>query len=175
LKHFQRICVLSISILLLVACYIAPNHVPAETPAIVSPAATLPRSSAYPWTDENAVMSGICFEAALDAVGKDFVFRSAQEHSRLYDLADNSHLCREPVTRIPFEFANGRVLAGLWRAAEGCSASYDGVDVKRDDTAKTIAIELRLVVEGTCGYELVEPFWIGLDNAADYQVRITVK
>lgn len=164
------------SILLLTACHIAPDNTPAETPAVSSSAALTPAAtSIYPWADENAVMSGICFEAALDAAGKVFVLHSSEEHSRFYDLADNSRLCREPVARIPFAFANGRVLAGLWSAAEGCSASYDVLDVKRDDSAKTITIQLRLVAEGECGYELVEPFWIGLDNAADYQVSISVR
>jgi hypothetical protein len=167
--------VLGIGLLLLASCHITSDNLLSETPNISSTGVTLSPTSIYPWTDESAVMRGICFEAAQDAVGKVFVFRSAEEHSKFYDLADNSHLCREAVVRVPFAFANGRILAGLWSAAEGCSASYNVLDVKRDDAAKTIVIQLRLLVEGDCGYELVEPFWIGLDNAADYQVSITVR
>jgi hypothetical protein len=172
-KHFRRIGVLIAGILLLAGCHIAPDNSTPETP-VSAPVAALSPTSAYPWTDENAVMGGICFEAAQDAAGKIFVFHAAQEHARFYDLADSSHLCREPVTRYPFEFAGDRVLAGLWSAATGCSARYEVLEAERNDSAKSIRIHLRLVVEGECGYELVEPFWVGLDNAADYQINITV-
>lgn len=128
----------------------------------------------YPWTDENAVMSGICFEAANDSAGTLFVLRSAEEHIRLYGLADESQLCRQPVIRSAFEFAGGRVLAGLWSRGTGCTARHDVLGIDRDDDIKQIIIRLRFVSEGDCNYELVRPFWIGLDGAADYDIDIEV-
>jgi len=131
---------------------------------------------AYPWTDENAVMSGICFEAALDAAGKVFILRDSKSHIQFYDLADNSHLCRHPVTRSAFDFASagGRVLAGLWSYGKGCTARHDVLAINRDDAAKTLTIQLRFVTEGNCDYELLRPFWIGLDGVSDYQINIQV-
>jgi hypothetical protein len=128
----------------------------------------------YPWTDENSVMSGICFEAALDAAEKVFVLHDANEHSRFYDQADNSHLCRHPVTRNPFDFSDGRILAGLWSTGHGCKARHDVTGILRDDTARTFTITLNFVVEGDCNYELVRPFWIGLDGVGNYTIQIIV-
>jgi hypothetical protein len=130
--------------------------------------------SVDPWTDENLVMSGVCFEAALDTAGEVFVLRDARAHIRFYDLADNSQLCRRPVTRYPFDFSGGRVLAGLWSYGRGCTARHDLLAVERDDAAKTLLIRLRFVTEGECDYELLRPFWIGLREAGDYQIRIEV-
>lgn len=131
-------------------------------------------ASVYPWSNENAVMGGVCFEAALDTAGKVFVLRDAQAHIRFYDLADTSGLCRRPVARSGFDFNSGRVLAGLWSAGEGCTARHDVLAVARDDAAKTLVIRLRFVTEGACDYELVRPFWIGLDRVRDYQIDIQV-
>jgi hypothetical protein len=130
----------------------------------------------YPWTDENAVMSGICFEAANDsALSRTvFVLRSAEEHIRFYGLADESQLCRQPVIRNPFEFAGGRVLAGLWSRGTGCTARHDVLGIDRDDDIKQLLIRLRFVTEGDCNYELVRPFWIGLDGVLDYEIDIEV-
>lgn len=119
-------------------------------------------------------MSGICFEAALDAAGKVFVIRNAEQHIQFYDLADNSHLCRHPVARNSFDFANGRVLAGLWNYGTGCTARHDVLAINRDDAAKTLTIQLQFVTEGACNYELIRPFWIGLDGVADYQINLQV-
>lgn len=122
-----------------------------------------------------AVMSGICFEAALDAAGKVFVLRDAQAHIRFYDLADNSQLCRRPVARNAFDFSSGRVLAGLWSQGKGCTARHDVLSVARDDVARTLLIRLNFVTEGDCDYELLRPFWIGLDGVSDYKIDIRVE
>lgn len=138
---------------------------------ITAPGTPLP----YGWTDENPTMSGICFEAAWDAAGQVFVIRNAEEHIRFYGLSDNSQLCRRAVTRYPFDFSTGRVLAGLWSRGRGCTARHDVLDRQRDDNARTLAIHLRFVTEGDCPYDLVRPFWIGLDGVSDYAITITVE
>ncbi|MBZ0290354.1 MAG: hypothetical protein K8I30_22200 [Anaerolineae bacterium] len=120
-------------------------------------------------------MSGICFEAALDTAGKVFILHNPQEHIRFYDLADNSQLCRRPVTRSPFDFKNGRVLAGLWSYGTGCAARHDVLAINRDDAARTLTIRLRFVTEGECDYELLRPFWIGLDGVGNYAITIEVE
>jgi hypothetical protein len=142
---------------------------PLPTPVVGEPVST------YPWTDANGVMSGICFEAALDAVGQTFVLRNAVDHIGFYDLADNSQLCRRPVARYPFDFSNGHILAGLWSYGRGCTARHDMLSANRDDLAQTITIRLRFVPEGMCNYELVRPFWIALENAGNYTIEILVE
>jgi len=129
----------------------------------------------YPFSDESATLSGICFEAALDAAGRTFVLHNAAELIEFYDLADNSRFCRHPVTRYPFDFSGGRVLAGLWSKGWGCTAHHDVLDIQRDDAARTLTIRLRFVTEGDCDYELVRPFWIGLDGVQDYEVEMAVE
>lgn len=126
-----------------------------------------------PWTDENAVMSGICFEAAHDAAGRVFVLRGANDLTTLFDLADNSRLCRRPVERGVFDFANGRVLVGLWNRGLGCTARHEVTDVRRDDAARVLMLSVRMISEGNCGYELVRPFWIGLSGFEGYEIIVT--
>jgi len=120
-------------------------------------------------------MNGICFEAALDSAGQVFVLRSAEDHIRFYGNADATRLCRHPVTRNPFDFEGGRVLVGLWSAGQGCTARHDVLDAQRDDAQQTFALRLKFITEGECDYELVRPFWIGLDGMAGYQVSISVE
>lgn len=134
-----------------------------------------PTISPYPWTDENQVMSGLCFESVYDAAGKTFVLRGPEALANFYDLADNSELCRQPVARNSFDFSDGRILAGIWSRGEGCSAHHEVENVVRDDTARTFFIFLRLVVEGDCTYQLVRPFWIGLSGITDYEIQFVVE
>jgi hypothetical protein len=101
--------------------------------------------------------------------------RNAAQQIEFYDLADNSHYCRRPVTRYPFDFSNGRVLAGLWSYGRGCTARHDVLDIQRDDEAKTLMIHLRFVTEGDCNYELLQPFWIGLDGMQEYEIGVEVE
>lgn len=131
-------------------------------------------AQAHGWTDENALMSGLCFESVNDAAGAGFVFRREAELRNLYDLADNSGLCREPVGRGVFDFSNDRVLAGIWSRATGCAAEHQVINVRRDDVAMIYVVRLRLLTQGTCDYELVQPFWISINGVHEYDVRIVV-
>lgn len=152
-------------------------RIPAATPMGAPTGAPSTEPTIHPsgLYDAMGVMQGICFEAALDAAGRVFVLRSAQEHIDLYDLADHSELCRRPVRRYPFDFTGGDVLAGLWTAGLGCQARHDIQSVVRDDAAKTITIRLRFVTTGECSYELVRPFWVGIPDAQDYEIDIQVE
>jgi len=181
----MRICSFSpivLALVLLSACTIL-EPVPIVT---VAPASPVPISSLdpllptptdlpYPWQDANPIMSGICFEAAADAAGRVFILRSAQDHIAFYELADSSGLCRHPVRREAFDFGEGNVLVGLWSKGIGCTAFHEIVEVLRDDMAKLYTIHLRFITQGACSYELIRPFWIGLENMADYDIRITVE
>lgn len=124
--------------------------------------------------DALPVMRGICFEAAYDAAGQVFVLRSAEEHINLYDLADNSELCRQPVQRYPFDFTTGAVLAGTWSRGMGCTARHDITNVDRNDETQTIRIVAQFITEGDCPYELVRPFWVGIRDAQNYEVNIMI-
>ena len=181
----MRICSFSLAVLaltLLSACTIlepAPivTVAPPGPPPIASlePLPPTPTDLPFPWQDANPIMSGICFEAADDAVGRVFILRSTEEHIGFYDLADRSDLCRHPVRREPFDFSGGNVLAGLWSKGVGCIAFHEVVEVLRDDVAKIFTVHLRFVTQGACSYELVRPFWIGLENMVDYDIRISVE
>lgn len=120
------------------------------------------------------MVRGICFEAAFDAAGQVFIVRDAEAHIRFYDLADNSHLCRHPVTRIPFDFNGGRVLVGLWSKGIGCTARHNMTHFERDDRARTVVIRLQFITEGDCNYELIRPFWLGIPGVADYEIKFEV-
>jgi hypothetical protein len=181
----MRAVLLALAALALVAC--SRDFPPTPTPTPLGPTPTAPESARtlvysamtptpwlYPWTDESVTMSGICFESAQDAAGRTFVIRSAEALRGFFDLADNSELCSQPVRRHEFDFSGGRVLAGLWSAASGCRARHEIESVRRDDTARTLFIYLRLIKEGDCLYELVRPFWIGINDAADYEIQFVV-
>jgi hypothetical protein len=157
--------------LLLAGCELTSGLLPTDS---------LPASTAIPTTtpvaavalEQSDVMRGICFEAAFDAADQVFVLRSAEEHIRFYDLADNSRLCSQPVERVSFDFDSGRILAGLWNKGIGCTARHVIDDVIRDDDAKQVILNVRFITEGDCGYELVRPFWLALDGVADYAIDI---
>jgi hypothetical protein len=124
--------------------------------------------------DALPVMSGICFEAAYDAAGEVFVLRSADDHINLYNLADNSGLCRQPVTRYPFVFSQGAVLAGGWSYGTGCTARHEVTRYDRNPERKIITIETRFITEGDCPYNLVRPFWVGIPDAQDYEIVVSL-
>lgn len=142
-----------------------------QIPTAASPVIT-PTENPYPWTDEIPTMFGICFQAALDAADQVFVLRSAEEHIRFYDLADNSQLCSRPVERTPFNFdAGDRVLAGLWSDGIGCRARHDVLDYA--EIEGTLRIDLQFVIEGDCNYELVRPYWIGVDGVGNVEITVS--
>lgn len=134
-----------------------------------------PSEAAFAWTDELAVMQGICFEAAFDARGRVFVLRNEAELTNFFDLADNSRLCRRAVQRHSFDFSSGKILAGLWSYGHGCTARHDVVSIDQDDAARILTMQLQFVTEGTCNYELIRPFWIGLSGVSDYEIRFVVE
>jgi hypothetical protein len=156
---------------------VAPTTVGVVIPSI-TPLATVdnPSITALPnnLQDVLPILSGICFEAAWDAAGQVFILRSAEEHIRFYDLADNAALCRRPVVRHPFDFSQGDILAGLWSRGVGCVARYDIVDYTRDDTVKTVDITVEFITDGDCPYQLVRGFWVSIPNAQDYAITIQV-
>lgn len=147
---------------------------------VVSPAPSITAAVPLPtetplWADAARVMNGLCFEAVNDAAGRAFVIRSEAELTEFYDLADHSELCRRPVRRESFDFSGGRTLVGVWSRGVGCTARHEVTSARRDDVARTYSITLRLLVEGSCAYELVRPFWIALDDVAGYDIRLLVR
>jgi len=173
-------------VLLAAACGSSPPADVTPPATLVSPtlataalqAAPTPASAALPpgWTDESALMAGLCFESVWDAAGSGatFILRSAASLTALYDLADNSGLCRHPVRRMEADFSGGRVIVGTWTRARGCTAQHVVREVRRDDIARIFALTIALHVEGACPYDLVRPFWIGLPGLVDYDVRLIV-
>jgi hypothetical protein len=139
-----------------------------------TPTHLIPPPTPFPWDDASDVMSGLCFESVYDAAGRTYILHNTEELTQFFDLADNSHLCRHPVQRGEFDFSGDRLLVGLWTRAVGCSARHQVISVRRDDVARTYIITLRLVVESGCDYELVRPFWIGLSDVSEYDVRLLV-
>lgn len=120
-------------------------------------------------------MSGLCFEAALDAADQTITLRNVAALIAFYDSIDERNLCRLPVTRGSFEFTGGHVLAGLWSSGRGCTARHEVIDYMRDDAERTFTLRLRFITEGDCDYELLRPFWIALAGAGDYEIQILLK
>lgn len=151
-----------------------PSITPDTTVADVTPVAT---SIALPAGvyDALPVMQGICFESAADAVGQVFVMGSAESHINFYNQVDNSNLCRQPVERYPFDFTTGDVLAGLWSAGDGCTATHSITNFQRDDSARTITITATFTTAGDCPYQLVRGLWLGIENAQGYAITMTVE
>ena len=175
----KRLILIGLSIAPLLGCTL--DTIPTQTPAQTwdnfaspEPNETLSSSSIL-WTDETAIMNGICFEAALDAVGQFFVIRNNQQLLSFYDLADNSNLCRHPVGRNSFDFSNGRILAGFWSNGTGCTAYHSLESHNLDQSTHTLTIQLRLVTEGTCDYELIRPFWIGINSLQSYEIILELE
>lgn len=170
-------------LLLLAGCNLFPIA-PTPLPPVVIPSITPPPASpqdprdyvpaSFPdgIIDALPVMSGICFEAAFDAAGRLFVLKSAEEHIRLYDLADQSGLCSRPVRRYPFDFSAGMALAGLWSRGTGCTADHELLTLERDPAE--IRLQLRFTTRGNCPYELVRPFWVGIPDAQNINIQIEV-
>lgn len=170
-KNCSKIIVgLPLLVVLLTACTL-------DTPHAIAPNVTpLPESTVLDgWTDANAIMAGICFESALDAADTVFVLRDETALINFFNLADNSGLCRRPVERTMFDFGDDRVLAGLWSYGTGCTAQHTVTAFNRDITNRTLTITLDFSTDGDCPYELIRPFWMGLDDVADYEVTIQVE
>lgn len=178
-------CIISIMILCVTGCYLLPIGdaqstrtaitIPSVTPASIAQTNAL--SDNFPPGVYDALPSvmGICFEASWDAADRLFIMRSAEDHIRFYDLADNSELCRNAVRRIPFDFSTGDILVGRWNRGMGCTAQHEITHYERDDTAKTILIQAQFSTAGDCPYELVRGFWLGIEDAQDYEIRLEVE
>lgn len=187
-RHCQKVVCILVA-LLLSGC--ALSFEIEATPAPVTPASIIPieteavEATAIPeglyqpmslpdgLRDELPVMQGICYEAARDAAGRVFILRNAINHIHFYEQADQAQLCRNSVTRYPFDFDSGRVLVGFWQVGQGCEARHDLLGIERDEASKTITLNLQFVTEGDCGYELVRPFWISIPDAAGWEIEFT--
>jgi hypothetical protein len=154
---------------------LAPTAAPTSTPVPLAGVTMIAPTETYSWRDARDTISGVCFEAALALAGQPFVLNSGEEHIRFYDQIDGLQACRRAITRVPFDFTTGAVLAGLWSAGTGCTADHEVLAVERDDSARTLTIRLRFVTAGDCPYELVRPFWIALDDVTGYAITLVVE
>lgn len=173
MKYMLINCVLIV--IVLAGCNLLRQPLPSDDSTPRSPAATALVTPSRPWTDARDVMSGICFEAALDAADQVFIIRDDDQLNNFFDLADNSGLCRRAIERGSFDFSNEAVLIGLWSAGRGCVADHEILDYQRDDATMQITMRIVPIMRGDCDYELVRPFWIGLDAAADYDITLLVE
>lgn len=178
-------CIFGIMVLCTTGCFLLPSGEPQSTRTAITIASITPDltpqvtaiPSNFPQGVYDALPSvmGICFEASWDAADQVFIMRNAEEHINFYDLADNSELCRRAVRRIPFDFATGDILIGTWNRGLGCTAQHEIVNYVRDDNARTIVIQASFSTEGDCPYELVRGFWLGIEDAQDYDIRLEVE
>jgi hypothetical protein len=162
---------IGIALIFLITSCTLTEEAPPLTPTLIL--VVTPDPTPLGWISAEALMSGICFESAFDAAGRVFIFRNRVELDTFYDLADNSRLCRRPVTRSAETFPDGRVIAGVWSRAIGCDARHEVIENRRDTLE--VMIRLRLIVEGNCPYQLVEPFWIAIDQAQDLAIQLVVE
>lgn len=119
-------------------------------------------------------MSGVCFEAALARANEVIVLQQADEHIAFYNDVDASGDCRLPITRNPFEFVDGtRTLAGVWVPATGCDTDTTVTDYALADGV--LRVDVQVDVTGDCPYELIEPFWVGVDAVTDVQISVATE
>lgn len=171
--EFRFILLLLLGAILTACLQPTAPSAPAE-PTPVSPNPAAPSTPSPPWTDASRVFDGVCFEAAQAISNQVFVLRSAQDHIQFYDRIDQSGLCRHPITRNPFEFGSGQILAGLWSAGYGCKAHHELIAYQQDDANRRLIIVLRFVTEGTCDYQLLRAYWIGVEGLTGYDIQIVV-
>jgi hypothetical protein len=129
----------------------------------------------YGWTDVSYLMEGVCFEAALNDVGKVFKLIDDNALNAFYAQINSSQLCEDPVNKVPYAFNDGAIIVGLWSAGTGCTARHAIKNVQRDNTQKQEAIQLQFITEGDCPYELVQPFWISLPQSQGFNVQIDIQ
>lgn len=162
---------------------VATEVFPVEDTSVTSPQAPLPTvtpahdSMSLPpgWLDVGHIMTSFCFESMWDARGRVFVLRSQDEHEALYDGANRSGLCAEPITPSQFDYEDGRVIVGLWSYGVGCVASHRVEDVVTDEAERRIVIRAHLDIEGDCAYELIRPLWLATDEGrSDYNISLDV-
>lgn len=127
------------------------------------------------WEDVSYLMEDVCFEAAANTTERVFVIRDASALDQFYTQIDSSQLCEEAVTRNSFAFSDDTVIAGLWSSGIGCRSEYVVQNVARDDTKHQVTIQLQFITEGECPYELVQPFWVAMQNMAGINIQIEVQ
>jgi len=161
-------------VILLTGCNldVSPSGEPTPPATQITPSAI---ELNLPWQPMRYTVDNVCFEYAQSVATQVFTLRSAEDHIRFYDAIDDSQICRRPIERVPVNFNGGFLIIGLWTPASGCTGRHDLLRFRQDDNAKSIEIELKFVAVGTCNYELLVPFWIGLDGAADYDVTVSVE
>lgn len=179
-KAFPIFICMSCLLWLLSACLLLNDEAPSVAVFFPEPSPTLlaVRSPEAGWpaglSEANSVMASVCFDAAYDTQEQVFVLRSAEELAAFYGLAEQSEICRLPIDREPFDFGGGRVLAGFWQYGRGCTAHHEVVGFSRDEARREIRIDLRLVIGGACAYELIRPFWVGIEGAEGFEIQIHV-
>lgn len=124
--------------------------------------------------DATDVMQGVCFEAALALADEPIVLRSTLELIRFFDRIDQSGDCRRAIQRASFEFSGGRALVGMWSYGAGCTAAHELLQAQRDAANAAIEIRLRFTTDGDCPYELIRPYWVGIDDAAGYSIVLEI-
>ncbi len=165
-----------VGLLLLSGCIRLETISTATTDLVASPNAPILATPTpdYGWTNAQYVMQGVCFEAAAELVDNVYTIRSSAELERFYSQIDLREYCSQPLKRETYPFADGDVLVGLWSVSNGCTADHTVQSVSRDDVNRRIAIQLQLVTEGDCPYELIRPFWVIVHNAGAYTVEVSV-
>lgn len=117
----------------------------------VAPRTTIAPSPTY--QDAADLMTGVCFEAALQLSNITYTLQDPDELTRFYDRIDSLEVCRRPIFRADFP-ANGGVVIGRWDAGRGCTAQHEVI------TQDGVRLALQFTTSGDCPYELIRPFWI---------------
>jgi hypothetical protein len=129
----------------------------------------------YGWEDVSYLMSDVCFEAITDIAGKVITIRDANALEAFYNQIDRNQACEQPVRHMSYPFNNGEMLVGLWSSGIGCGAHHVVQGVQRDDAQRQETIQLELVIEGDCPYELLQGFWIAIPQSTGFNTQIVVQ
>jgi hypothetical protein len=129
----------------------------------------------YGWKDVSHLMEGVCFEAAMNVAGQVFKIADANGLAAFYSQIDRDHICEDLISPMTYLFNNNEVIVGLWSAGTGCTAEYVVQSVQRDDAQRQETIHLQFITKGDCPYELLQPFWVAIPQAASFNIQLEVQ
>ncbi len=111
----------------------------------------------------------------MHVAGQVFKIADVKALNTFYTQLERNQPCEDPLNHITYPFNNAEVIVGLWSAGIGCNARYEVQNVQRDDTQRQETIQLQLIIEGDCPYELLQPFWIAIPQSVGYNIQIEVQ
>ena len=184
-----RLLLSLLGLILTVACLLPSGSLKPSTPPLPAPISTLtstpiqlPTSDltivpvspptleptplptvTLPYATAESVLSDLCFDYLRTLAGKTLILDSEPDLIALYDQADQSKKCDDPVTRGTFDFTAQQIVGSVF-VDQACDVMLSHESTTLDDSAHQRIITLRATLIGDCEYDLVYPIWFAIDR-----------